>query len=126
MSPRYLSDQAGGSQPWFHEQYAAVFSQHSLHLRKCFFQIVGKRRQMVQTALDDQNVLAASREGKLAAVTNETFCRAPILRDQSGRQVHSREARESEAFQRVQPIAAPAKEFHDFGIARPLSCTQFA
>ena len=75
---------------------------------------------MVQTALHDQHVLAAIREGKLAAIADETFCGTSILRDQPGGQIHAFDVSKTEPLQRVQPIAASAKKLHDFSVAGPL------
>jgi hypothetical protein len=75
--------------------------------------------------LHNQNILRSVGERELSAIADEALCRAPILRDQPGRQVHSFEAREPKAAQRAQSIPAPAKQFHDFGIAGPPSHTQF-
>jgi hypothetical protein len=80
---------------------------------------------MMQTALDDQNVLAAIREWKLAAIADETLCGSSILRDESGGQIHTFDTRKTELLQRVKATAAAAKQFHDFRIAWPLSRTQF-
>jgi hypothetical protein len=114
-----------GSQPGFDENDAAFFSEHTLHFRKCFLEIFGKRGEMVQASLDNQDVLAASGEGKMAAVGDEAFCGAAILRDQAGGKIHSFEVRKLKALERIQTIAAAAKQFHNLGIAGPLGSTEF-
>jgi hypothetical protein len=47
------------------------------------------------------------------------------LRDQTGRQIHAFDAYKSQLLESIESIPAAAKEFHDFGIARPLVCAQF-
>jgi hypothetical protein len=79
----------------------------------------------MQTSLHNQHVFAAIREGKLTAVADEAFCRASILRDEPGRQIHPFDVGKAEPLERGEPIAAAAKELHDFCIAGPLCRTQF-
>ncbi len=86
--------------------------------------VASARGQMVQTALHDQNFLAAIGERKLTAIADNTFCRPAILCNQPGRQVHAFEAREAETLECDQAVSAPAKEFDDFGVARPLRSAQ--
>jgi hypothetical protein len=88
-----------------------------LHFQKCFFQIIGKCGQMMQTSLDDQHVLAVIRERKLAAIADETFCRASILRDEPGGQIDAFDVSKAEPLEGGQSIAPATKEFHDFSIA---------
>lgn len=80
---------------------------------------------MVQASLDDEDVFAAIGEGKLAAISDETSCRPVVFGDQPGRQIDAFEACETETLQRVQAVAAAAKQFYGFFIARPLVRTQF-
>jgi hypothetical protein len=75
---------------------------------------------MVQAALDDENVLAAIGEGKLAAIGDGAFGRALELRDEAGREVDAFDASEAEALKSDQPVAATAKELDDFSVAPPL------
>src|SRR5258706_16388415 len=75
---------------------------------------------MVQAALDDEDVLAATRERKLAAVVDDAFCRSSIMRDQPSRQVDTFDAGEAKTIESHQAVSAAAKEFDNFGIARPL------
>ena len=79
---------------------------------------------MVETALNDEDVLAAIGERKLAAIADDTLCRASILGDQPRRQVHAFEMFESEPLERAEPIASATKEFDDFGFARPVFSAQ--
>lgn len=113
------------SEPRLDKNDAAVFSEDAPHFGECLFQVFGQGGEVVQATLNDEDVLATIRERKLAAIGNEIFCRPAIFGDQSGGEVHAFEARETEALQRVQAVAAAAKEFHDFCIARPLVRTQF-
>jgi len=79
---------------------------------------------MVQTALDDQDILAAIRKGKLAAIADDTFCRPSILGDQPGRKVHTFEPGEAETLESDQTVAAAAEELYDFGFAGPFCGAQ--
>src|SRR5260370_786653 len=79
---------------------------------------------MVQTALDNEDVLAAIREWKLTAVADNTSCRPAIPGDQPGRHIHAFDAGETETFERDQTVPAPAKEFDNFGFARPFARPQ--
>src|SRR5260370_1838108 len=113
-----------GSQPRFHKHGAAVFPQYALHLRKSLSQIFRQSWQMMQTDLHDKNILGAIGKRKLTAIADNTFCRPAILCDQPGRQVHAFEAREAETLESDQAVSSPAKEFDDFGVARPLRSAQ--
>ena len=79
---------------------------------------------MVQTTLDDENVLAALHERKLATVGDNAFGRPSILGDQPRRQVHAFDAGEAETIESDQTASAAAKEFNNFGVARPMRSTQ--
>src|SRR5713226_6910404 len=79
---------------------------------------------MVQTALDNEDVLAAIREWKLTAIDDNTSCRPAILGDQAGRQIHAFDAGETEALEGDQTVSAAAKKFDNFGVARPLRRVQ--
>ncbi len=79
---------------------------------------------MVETALNDEDVLAAIGERKLAAIADDTLCRASILGDQPRRQVHASEMFKPEPFERAEPIASATKKFDDFCFARPVFSAQ--
>ena len=113
-----------GSKPRFDNHRAAVFTQHAVHLRKSLVEIVWQSREMVQTALDDEDVLAAIGERKPAAISDNAFRRPAVPRDQAGREIHACKARKAEPFESDQTISATAKEFDDFGVARPLRSAQ--
>jgi hypothetical protein len=87
-------------------------------------EIVRQSGKMVQTTLDDQNILAAIRERKLAAIADNTFCRSVILGDQPGRQIHAFEPGEAEPLESDQTVSAPAKKLDNLGVARPLRSAQ--
>src|SRR5258708_9014774 len=74
---------------------------------------------MVQTALHDQNVLAAILERKLTTIANNTFRRASIVCDQPRRQIHAFDLREAATLESDQAVSASAEKFDDFGVARP-------
>src|SRR5438270_6930745 len=86
--------------PGLDEQHAPIFSQNALHFFEGLLQIGREVRKMVQTALNDEYVLAASLERKLTAVGDNTFRGASVLSDQPGRKVH--------AFRRVNPSRSSA------------------
>ena len=73
-------------------------------------------RQVVKTALHNENVFAAIVERKLTAIRNDTACGAFVLGKQSRRKIHAFEPHEPEAVQRDQAIPAAAKKFHNLGI----------
>lgn len=79
---------------------------------------------MVQSALDDQNILTAIRKGKLTAIRDKAFCRPAILGDQPGRKVHAFEPGKAETFESDQTVAAAAEELDDFGSAGPFCGAQ--
>src|SRR5882762_6336912 len=79
---------------------------------------------MVQPALDDENVLAAIGKGKPPAIGDRAFRRAFELRQQPGAQVDAFQPAEAEPLQGDQSVSAPAKEFDNFGVARPLRSAQ--
>jgi len=79
---------------------------------------------MVQAALDDEDVFAAIGKGKPPAIGDGAFRRAFELRKQSGGQVHAFEPGETKALQGDQTVSAPAKEFDNFSVARPLRSAQ--
>ncbi len=74
-----------GSQPGLDEEDAAVISQDALHFCESLLKIFRQSRQMVQAALDDEDVLCASRERELATISDNAFRGAAILSDQAGR-----------------------------------------
>ncbi len=113
-----------GSQPRFHKHGAAVRSQHALHFGKSLIEVVRQGGEMVQAALDDEDVLAAIGKGKFPAIRDRAFRRAFELRKEPGRQVHAFEPGEAETLQSDQPVSAPAKKFDDFGVAGPLRSAQ--
>src|SRR5204862_3070352 len=86
-----------GSSPRFDEHDAAVFSQDALHFRESSIEVVRQGGEMMQTALNDEDILGAIRERKLAAVGDGAFRGASVLCDQPGREVHALDAGEAEA-----------------------------
>jgi hypothetical protein len=74
-----------GSQPRFDEKDAAVISQDALHFCESLIEIIWKSGQMVQAALDDEDVLGASGERKFAAIGDNAFRWPAILSNQPGR-----------------------------------------
>jgi hypothetical protein len=79
---------------------------------------------MVQATLDDEDVLTAGGERKLAAIGDKTLRGPLILSDQTGRQVHAFDASETETLESNQTVSASAKKLHNFGAAWPLSGAQ--
>src|SRR4029077_17699031 len=79
---------------------------------------------MVQTALDDEDILAAIGKGKSPAIRDRALRRAFELRKQPWGQVHAFEPGEAETLQGDQSVSAPAKEFDNFCVARPLRSAQ--
>ena len=63
-----------GSAPRLDEHDAAFLSQDALHFRESLIEIVRQGGEMVQTALNDEDILAAIRERKLAAIGERAFC----------------------------------------------------
>ncbi len=113
-----------GRQPRFDKNGAAADAQDAAHFRKSLPQIFGQGGEMMQAALDDEDVLAAIGEWKPATIADNAFSRPAVLRDQSRRQIHAFQARKTEPFERDQTVSAPAKEFDNFSVARPLRSTQ--
>lgn len=112
-------------QPRFHKNHAALFPKNAPHLRESLFEIIRKRGQMVQTSLDDENVLGLVRERQFPAVGDNAFSAPVIPGDQAGRQIHALDARKSQMFERMEPVSAPAEKFDDFGILRPFARAEF-
>jgi hypothetical protein len=83
-------------------------------------EIVRQSGEMMQAALDDEDILAAIGEGKFPAIRDRAFRRAFELRKQPGREVHAFELGETETLESDQTISAAAKKFDNFGVARPL------
>src|SRR5260370_37058351 len=87
-------------------------------------EILRQGGQMVQAALNDQNILAAACEGKLTAITDNTLRRPSILRDQPRRQIHAFDLSETETLESCQTISSSAKKLDNFCIARPSRSAQ--
>src|SRR2546430_8713823 len=113
-----------GSAPRLDEHDATFFSQDALHFRESLIEIVRQGGEMVQTALNNQDVLAAIREGKLAAISKRAFRGALKLPQEAGREGHALDAGEAEAIKRHQAGSAAAKKLDDLGVARPLRRAQ--
>ena len=79
---------------------------------------------MVQTTLNDEDILAAIRERKLAAVGNRAFRGAFELREEAGREVHAFEVGKTKALESDQTISTAAEKLDDLGFARPLRSAQ--
>ena len=88
-----------GSAPRLDKHDAAVCSKCTLHFRKSLVEIVRQSGQMMQAALDDEDVLAAIGEGKPPAIGDRALRRAFELRKQPGGQVHTFEPGEAEPLQ---------------------------
>ena len=112
------------SAPGLDEDDPPVLPEHALHFRKSLIEIVRQSGEMVQAALNDEDVLAAIGEGKFAAISNRAFRGAFELRDQTRREVHAFDARESETLERNQTVSAAAKKFDNFRVARPVARAQ--
>ena len=104
-----MRDSQEGRQPGFDEHQASIPAEHATHLLESLFEISRQRGQVMQTSLNDQNVLAAVRKRKLPAVGNGTFGLAAILREQMCGQVETFDSREAQSLQRVEPVAAAAE-----------------
>ncbi len=76
---------------------------------------------MVEAALDDEAVFATIGEGQFAAIGDRALRRAFVLCEETRREVHALEAHETEKLKGDQAVAAAAKKFNDFGVARPLT-----
>lgn len=109
------------SAPRLDEHDAAVGTKDALHFGKSLIEIIGQSGEMVKAALNDEDIFAAIREGKLAAIGDGAFCATFELGDEAGRKVHSFDASEAEALESDQAVAASAEKFNDFRIARPLT-----
>jgi len=88
-----------GSAPRLDKHDAAVLSKRALHFRKGLIEITRQRGEMVQTALNDEDILAAIGEGKPTAISDRAFRGAFELRQQPGREVHAFYASETETLQ---------------------------
>jgi len=88
-----------GSAPRLDEHDVAIFAQDALHLRESLIEIVGQGEEMVQAALNDEDVLAAIGERKLAAISKRAFRGALELREEAGREVYALDPREAEALE---------------------------
>ena len=113
-----------GRSPRFDEHDTAIFSQDALHFRESLIEIARQGGEMVQTALNNQDVLAAIREGKLAAISKRAFRGALELPQEARREVHALDAGEAEALKSHQAVSAAAKKLDDLGVARPLRRAQ--
>src|SRR5229473_6816418 len=109
-----------GSAPRFDKHDAAAGSKHALHFREGLIEIVRQSGEMVQAALNDENVPAAIGEGKFPAIGDGAFRRAFELGDEAWREVYSFDAGEAKTIESDQAVSAAAKKFDNFGIARPL------
>lgn len=107
-------------QPGLDEHDFSVCSQHSMHFRQCQVEVSGESWKMVQTALNDESVLAPVGEGKLPAIPDMALRGSLILRHEAGREVNSFEAPEAEEVEGAQAVAAATEELDDFGMAGPL------
>ena len=112
------------SAPRFDEHDAASFAEDALHFGKSLVEIVGQSGEMMEAALDDEDVSAAVREGKLAAIGDGAFCGAFELGDEARRKVYAFDARKAEALESDEAIAAAAEELDDFGVVWPLAGTE--
>ena len=113
-----------GSSPWLDKHDAAVFAEHALHFRKSLIEIAGQGREMVQAALNDEDIFAAIREGKFAAIGDGAFRGAFELREEARREVHSFDASKTKTLEGDQTISTPAKKFNNFSVAPPVAGAQ--
>jgi len=107
------------SQPGLDGDEAAIGSKHTLSLPQRLFQIVGKVGQMVQPALDDEDVPRAVSEGKFSAVSEVAASGPSVLRQQRRGEVDTLEFGKPEAGKGNKAISPAAKEFHNLHFARP-------
>ena len=119
-----MDESQEGGAPWLYKHDAAAGPKYALHFRKSLIEIFRQSGEMVQTTLDDEDVLAAIRERKLAAIGDDAFRRSSILRDEPRRQVHAFDVGEAESLESDQTVSAAAKEFDNFGVKRPLRSAQ--
>ncbi len=114
-----------GSLPGFDNDHPATLAKNAMHFHQSFLQAFRQSRKVVQTALNDQHVLALIRKRHLAAVGHVAFCCPPIQCHQPRRKVDPLQSRETQASKGVKPVATPAKELDNTSISRQLSRAQF-
>lgn len=110
--------------PRLDKHHAAVFPQDAVHFRESLLEVCGQMGEVMQTALNDDDILASICKRELPAVGHEAFRRAFVLRDQARRKIHALQAREPEAMQRDQAAPAAAEKLDNFGVTRPLASAQ--
>ena len=113
-----------GSEPRFHEQDAAVYAEDAVHFGKSLIEIAGQRGEMMQAALDDEDILGAIGKRKLTAIAENTLCWSAILRQQPGRKIDALDVCEANKLESNQTVSAATEELDDFGIAGPLGGAQ--
>ena len=86
-----------GSAPRLDKHNAAVSAKDALHFRKSLIEILGQTGEMVQAALNDEDVFAAIGEGKFSAIGDGAFRGAFELREEAWREVHAFDAGKAEA-----------------------------
>ena len=78
-----------GCQPRFHKNHLPAGFQHPANLRESAIQILGQRRQVVQSALHNYHISGSVGEGQFPAVGDRSPSGSVILRQQSRRKIHS-------------------------------------
>ena len=111
-------------QPRLDKNDVAVSTQYALHFGKSLLEIVRQGGEMVEAALDDEYVFAEIGEGKFAAIGDRALRWAFVLFEETRREVHAFDVGEAETLKGDQAVAAAAKKFDDFGVARPLTGAQ--
>ncbi len=81
---------------------------------------------MMQPSLDNHDIFASVREGKLPAIAHVALSRSSIFRQQPRRDISALNMSEAHPLQSMKPIPAPAKNFHHPSIPRPITCSQLS
>jgi len=96
-------------EPGLHYDHASSGFQDTLHLGENLFQVIRQSGQMVQAALDNQDVFTARLKGQLAAIGDVAFGVPAILSQQRRRQVYAFDVGESHAAQGLKSVPATAE-----------------
>jgi hypothetical protein len=121
---RILAHEMDEPQKWrkprFHNHDAAVRPKDAAHFVEGLCEIFRQSQEMMQAALHDQYIAAAILERQFAAIGGNDFGGSGEFGKQARRTVDAFDAGKSEFRERLQSAASSAKEFDDFGVARPL------
>lgn len=105
-------------EPRLHDYQKPLFAEYATHFAEGFVETLRQSGEMVQTALHDQDVFGLVEKGKFSAVGYAAFCGPAIEGQETRRQVDSLDICESEARQRVKPIAPSAEKLDHMRITR--------